>query len=62
MGFISSLHGIEDKEVQGSGWRASLEDRTEAGVLSSCVAPVIFTAGMILKVTHPRVFTASTML
>jgi len=58
MGFISSMLGIilEDKEVQGSGWRASLgdEDRIGAGVYSSCVAPVIFTAGMILKVTNPK--------
>lgn len=56
IGFISSTLRVEskDKDVHGSGWRASSEDeRTEAGNDSSCVAPVIFTAGMILMVTNP---------
>jgi len=55
IGSISSMLGIvffEDKEVQGSGWRASLVERTGAGRL--CVAPAIFTAGMILMVTNPK--------
>jgi hypothetical protein len=59
---FSSESGItfEDKEVQGSGVNSLLVGST--GIDESCVAPVIFTAGLILKVTTLLGFTETRVI